>query len=121
MRLTAGLTPGGLQLEHDVEVQLNSARDVAGLEYRVGVSWQPTGTRLLPSFTGLLRFQWDENYGNTWLVIEGNYEPPLGAVGRAFDAVVGEKIARNTLRALLDELRVALEAAHTRELGSNKP
>jgi hypothetical protein len=121
MRLSAGQKPGGLRLEHDVEVELKPAHDETHLEYRVDVSWRPTGTTLLPSFAGVLRFQWDEQYGYTWLVIEGDYEPPLGAAGKAFDAIAGERIARGTMRALLDDLRAVLEAAHARELGKDKP
>jgi hypothetical protein len=120
VRLGAGPTSGGLRLEHDVEAELKPADDEKHLEYRVALSWRPTGTTLLPSFSGVLRFQWDEDYGYTWLVLEGDYEPPLGAAGKAFDAIAGERIARGTMRALLDDLREVLESAHARELGTGK-
>ena len=116
LRLTAGVRPGGLRLEHDVEVELTPVRPEPPLEYRVNISWKPTGQALLPSFSGTLRFQWDENYGNTWLVIEGDYEPPLGAAGKAFDAIAGQHIARGTLRALLDDFRSVVEAARAAEI-----
>jgi hypothetical protein len=109
LRLRAGPMNGGLQLEHDVDVEVKPALDQQGLEYPVDIAWKPKGTDLLPSFNGLLRFQYDENYGNTWLVIEGDYEPPLGLAGKVFDEVAGQRIARTTLRALLDEFRSTLE------------
>ncbi len=108
LQLRAG-PMSGLQLEHDVDVEVTPARDARGLEYRVDIAWQPTGTNLLPSFKGVLRFQWDEEYGNTWLMLEGDYEPPLGAAGKVFDEVAGQRIARTTLRALLDDFRTTLE------------
>ncbi len=115
LRLRAGAHPGGLHLEHDVVVELTPVKTEDPLEYRVGIAWQP-GTPLLPSFNGTLRFQWDEEYGNTWLVIQGDYEPPLGAAGKAFDAIAGQHIARSTLRALLDDFRSVVESARAAEV-----
>jgi hypothetical protein len=115
LKLRAGTTLGGLHLEHDVDAELTAA-DLDPLEYRINISWKPSGTALLPRFNGTLRFQWDEDYGNTWLVIEGDYEPPLGAAGKAFDAIAGQYIARGTLRALLDDFRSVVETARAAEI-----
>ena len=43
-------------------------------------------------------------------MLNGSYEPPLGAVGAAFDAVVGHKIAENTARNLLAVIADSIEA-----------
>jgi hypothetical protein len=110
LHLVAGSAPRGLHLEHDVDATFAPAQDPRGLEFRLGIAWKPTGTRLLPEFKGVVRFQYDEDYGHTWLRIEGDYEPPLGAAGSAFDAVAGQRIARTTLRALLDEFRTVVES-----------
>jgi hypothetical protein len=116
LRLTAGNRPSGLRLEHNVEAELEPVRTEQPLEYRVNISWKPTGETLLPSFSGTLRFQWDEEYGNTWLVVEGDYEPPLGVAGKTFDAIAGQHIARGTLRALLDDFRSVVETARAAEV-----
>jgi hypothetical protein len=42
--------------------------------------------------------------------LNGSYEPPLGPVGAAFDAVVGHKIAENTARNLLAMIADSIEA-----------
>jgi hypothetical protein len=94
---------------------LSSAGD---LEFRVLVDWAPDSHEPLPRFAGTFRLQWDEEFGNSRLVIEGSYEPPLGAVGRAFDAVIGHRIAQNTIRSLLEELRAVIEARYREDVGS---
>lgn len=69
----------------------------------------------LPNFDGAFRVQWDEEYGNCLLIIEGSYEPPLGTVGRIFDAAAGRKIAQRTLENLLDSLRTVIETSYQKD------
>jgi hypothetical protein len=111
LRLKAGFTHSGLRLEHDVEVEFDAPRGEHGGEFQLALSWRPVGTELLPAFKGLLRFERDANYPCTWIMLQGDYDPPLGRAGKAFDAVAGERIARSTVRALLDDLRAALDGA----------
>jgi hypothetical protein len=121
LRLKAG-PRGAALMEHDVEVEFDPPTGEHGGEFEMRVAWQPVGTMLLPRFSGILRFERDKNYPYTWIFIEGDYEPPLGKAGKAFDAIAGERIARSTMRALLDDLRAALEnAVRARELGGSKP
>jgi hypothetical protein len=94
-----------------VDATFARTEDPRGLEFPVDIAWKPAGTRLLPAFAGVLRFEYDEDYGRTWLVLEGDYEPPLGAAGSAFDALAGQRIARSTFRALLDEFRTVVESS----------
>ncbi len=86
------------------------------LEYKVLIHWTPTSSEPLPKFNGAFHVQWDEEYGNCRLVIEGSYEPPLGAIGKVFDAVAGQKIAHTTLATLLATLRDAIESAYQRDM-----
>lgn len=86
------------------------------LEYRVLINWAPTSTEPLPKFNGAFHVQWDEEYGNCRLIIEGSYEPPLGAIGKIFDAVAGERIAHTTMAALLANVRDAIESAYQRDM-----
>lgn len=111
LHLVAGAKPQGLHLEHDVDARFAPVEDPRGLEFRLALSWKPTDTTLLPEFEGVMRFQYDEEYGRTWLSIEGDYVPPLGAAGKVFDALAGQRIARTTLRALLDDCRTIVESS----------
>ncbi len=62
-----------------------------------------------PAFTGTLTLSAGEDYSETELKLEGRYEAPGGVAGRAFDELVGRRIAHATMSALLggvgDELR----------------
>ena len=42
-----------------------------------------------------------EDYGETALELDGRYDPPGGAAGRAFDELVGRRVAHATMHALL--------------------
>jgi hypothetical protein len=71
------------------------------------VAWT-AGTRLFPDFHGLLRLG-IVSVDETRLTLEGTYRPPLGLPGRLFDLVLGRRIARASLRGLLEELADAME------------
>jgi hypothetical protein len=66
-----------------------------------------------PAFTGTFTLSAGEDYTETELKLDGRYDAPGGAAGRAFDELVGGRIAHATLSALLsgvgDELREAHE------------
>ena len=67
-----------------------------------------------PAFSGTITLSAGEDYSETELKLDGRYDAPGGAAGRAFDELVGRRIAHATLSALLsgvgDELREAHEA-----------
>jgi hypothetical protein len=44
------------------------------------------------------------------LDLDGKYEPPLGPLGAAFDAVFGHRIAEATANVLLESVRDLIEA-----------
>jgi hypothetical protein len=71
------------------------------------VSWT-AGTHFFPDFRGTLRLR-IASVDETLLTLDGEYRPPLGALGRVFDALIGRRIARATMRDLLDRLAVAME------------
>jgi hypothetical protein len=74
------------------------------------VSWAPERVGPYPTFSGDLAIESGDDYHTFYLVLNGTYEPPLGAVGAAFDAVVGHKIAENTARNLLAMIADSIEA-----------
>ena len=73
----------------------------------VTVEWS-AGTRFIPDFHGTLRLR-IESVEETRLTLEGSWRPPLGRLGAAFNAVIGQRLAKSTMRELLDRLADALE------------
>ena len=65
-----------------------------------------------PAFTGTLTLSAGEDYTETELKLDGQYDAPGGAAGRAFDELVGRRIAHTTLSALLTGVGVELREAH---------
>ena len=65
-----------------------------------------------PAFTGTLTLSAGEDYDETELKLDGRYDPPGGAVGHAFDELLGRRIAHSTLAALLGGIGEELRAAH---------
>jgi hypothetical protein len=65
-----------------------------------------------PAFAGTLTLSAGENYSETELKLDGRYDAPGGAVGQAFDELVGRRIAHTTLSALLTGVGVELREAH---------
>ncbi len=74
------------------------------------VTWAPESSGPYPTFTGDLAIESGDDYHTFYLVLKGSYEPPLGAVGAAFDAVLGHRIAETTARNLLATIADSIEA-----------
>ena len=113
LRLTVPLAefgiPSGLSVHRDVVAHFEPPDEkVYGLS-RTPVRWQPEDGGPFPTFAGVITVEQDERYGSCALVLEGSYEPPLGAVGAAFDVAMGRRIAKRTSRELLRKLRKELE------------
>lgn len=119
LRLTATIgSAKGMHATIEREAVAAFARpsSAAPLEYQLLIDWTPTSDEPLPRFNGIFRLQWDEDYGTSRLLVEGRYEPPLGVVGKAFDAAFGHRIATNTMKALLETLRAAIESAYRKDI-----
>jgi len=120
LQLTSTVGPEAgshVTIKRDATATFAPASGAGGLEYQVLIDWAPTTKEPLPKFSGVFRVQWEEDYGQCRLVLEGHYDPPLGVVGKAFDAVVGHRIARDTVTTMLEQLRLDIEAAHRKETG----
>ena len=76
----------------------------------VELRFGPEDSALYPHFEGRLSAEAVDPW-NAKLEIEGSYKPPLGAVGAAFDAAVGSRLARASIRRLLRDLADELETA----------
>ena len=71
------------------------------------VCWT-AGTRFFPDFRGTLRLR-IASVDETLLALEGEYRAPFGALGAAFDAVIGRRIANATICDLLVRLANEME------------
>lgn len=81
---------------------------------RYAVSWEAAKSGPFPRFTGTLCVPNDEDYDSCFLRLEGTYEPPLGALGQAFDTAIGHAIAQRTGEDLLARIAAYLEESSRR-------
>jgi hypothetical protein len=80
------------------------------------VCWT-AGTRFFPDFRGTLRLR-IASVDETLLTLDGEYRAPFGAFGTVFDALIGRRIAKATMRDLLDRLARAMEERQASLRGS---
>ena len=99
-------------LQRDVVASVAPLDDAGQDLARMSVEWEPAGGGPFPRFRGTLVASNDEGYESFSLVLDGQYEPPLGAGGAAFDAALGHRIAIATARNLLSEVRDGIEKAY---------
>jgi hypothetical protein len=76
------------------------------------IHWESEDGAPYPAFAGELTIEADQDYNGFWVVLTGAYVPPGGVAAQLFDDAVGDRIARNTARTLLREIRVEIEALH---------
>lgn len=107
--------PGGLHVSQEVRVGLGPVFEEDGA-YVVAVWWEAAEhPHLFPTFDG--GFEVRGAGGATELRLVGSYEPPLGALGRFADGVVGHRLVAASLDALLASAAERLAAAATRDDG----
>ena len=83
------------------EAEAGRAHDAVALHWTAG-------TRLFPDFHGDLRLR-IASVDETLLTLEGEYRPPLGPLGAAFDVLLGRRIARSTMNELVGRIAKAME------------
>lgn len=99
-----------LGVERDVDVSFVTLRGHKGerqLHDELQLNWEPSGGGPFPVFNGRLKMQ--PLSADTELILSGDYEPPGGMLGEAFDAVIGKRIAEATAQTLLEQLKEDLE------------
>jgi len=101
--------PGGVQASHTVKIAHEVKKDPAGLDV-ISLAWDPQD-QIMPKFTGVLNAERQEA-AHSMLVLEGQYTPPLGIVGAAFDAVLGQRIASATAATLLRDIKAFIESTY---------
>jgi len=121
LRLRAALEAvgigGDLAVDRDVIASFDPAMQTHGLEHGVVVDWIPAGGGPFPKFHGSLALAARDPKSCT-MSLQGDYEPPLGPIGKAFDAALGHRIAESTgddlLKVICDriELDYATDEPH---------
>ncbi len=98
-----------VDLERQIIVTAVRTRDDENLNELIRIHWEPAGGGPFPSFSGTL-LSWGENDPGheSFIELDGSYDPPLGSAGEVFDEALGHEIARRTARALLEELASAI-------------
>jgi hypothetical protein len=114
-RLTLALPIGGATIERRVRVNYEHGTDPMHFDEPWRVRWTPEEGGPYPDFEGELTVRADETYEGAILELRGQYTPPLGIVGKAFDALAGSKIAATTTRGLLASLAARIEAQYRSE------
>jgi hypothetical protein len=104
-----------------VLVRYERGRDPLHFDEPWNVYWTPEHGGPYPDFAGEMTVRADGTYRGAMLEISGDYSPPFGAAGRAFDMAAGAKMASATARALLGEIAERLEERYrTEEAAKNE-
>jgi len=74
----------------------------------VPIHWRDARSHNFPEFKGYIEIQ-PMAKNESQLSIIGQYQPPFGPIGAAFDAAVGRRIAEVSVEQLLERLRTQLE------------
>ncbi|MGC1379439.1 MAG: hypothetical protein WA814_00290 [Candidatus Baltobacteraceae bacterium] len=98
-----------LSIDRAVRVEAQRARDEENLNDLIRIAWQPEGTTVFPCFEGTLVVWGGDDPNRSSIELDGSYSPPFGAAGQLFDASIGRQIANATARALLRDLKDAIE------------
>jgi hypothetical protein len=109
-----------IRLVKAVDVRYGRGKDPMHFDEVWTVAWEPHGGGPFPGFNGQLTVRADEDYTSCILELAGEYEPPLGPVGAAFDALVGAHLAAATASDLLRAIGARLVAMYRENEASKK-
>jgi hypothetical protein len=76
---------------------------------RYRVQWAPEVPGPFPLFSGELLVGGESDYDTFSLRLSGDYTPPLGFFGKAFDLALGNRVAQATASDLLCQVRDLIE------------
>jgi hypothetical protein len=99
----------GLALDREVDIEAQQTRDDDNLNDVIRIRWNAEGNAAFPQFHGVLTVWGEDDPRSSYIELDGEYKPPLGVAGEAFDEVLGHQMAQATARELLDDLKRAIE------------
>lgn len=100
----------GLYIDRQVWVEARRTRDDDNLNDVIRVAWKSEGSAIFPVFRGVLVSWSDGDPKNCFVELDGEYDPPLGVTGEAFDEIIGHQIAEATAHEFLVDIKRAVEA-----------
>ncbi len=112
LNLRAPLLAESLDLAKEVVVTVGKATDPLHFDQIWSLHWHPLEGGAYPVFQGTISVRADQTYKTSLLELQGEYEPPFGAVGAAFDAVLGARDASATARELLRSFGSKIESEY---------
>jgi hypothetical protein len=104
--------PNPVVLQRAVIATIHKNHLPADMTPRYRVEWAPEVPGPFPLFGGELFVEGD-NYETFVLSLAGDYTPPLGLLGKGFDALVGKRIADATASNLLERIKSFVESEFT--------
>lgn len=108
LRLRVGPRGDRAAASKEVAVELGNTREANG-DVIVPMRWKPTGLAgLFPELEAELTVAPFPPDG-THLSLRGNYDPPLGVLGRGIDRLGMHRIAEASIRSFLNAVTAALE------------
>jgi hypothetical protein len=113
-----GIGQGGLRVARRVTVRLGRPIQFPS-KLALPMSWEPSGW-LLPRLDGELELG-ALGKQRTQLALSGNYEPPLGTVGRTVDRLALHRIAEATIKDFLDRVATMLQITRPLANGHRRP
>jgi hypothetical protein len=102
--------PSALHLEREVVATMQFRQPPGDMTPHFDVQWAPRTPGPFPLFAGRLSIEAADDYDSFTLALRGDYDPPLGLVGKGFDAAVGNTIANATALDLLERIKSRIEA-----------
>jgi hypothetical protein len=106
----------GLSFEREVVMRFRLERDPKNLNDTFYIDWVPFGGGPYPTFSGFMNVCADADSRVSRIEIDGTYMPPGGLLGRTFDAVLGNRMARASLADFVKRLACDIDPA----MSSNK-
>lgn len=113
-----GIGQGNLRVARRVTVRLGQPVRFPS-KLALPMRWEPSGW-LLPSLDAELELG-PLGTRRTQLALSGNYEPPLGTVGRTADRLALHRIAEATIKDFLDRVATRLQSTLTCGNGLQSP
>lgn len=110
MQLTSRIPATNIRLSKEVVVECRPLPEAPEPAWKI--HWTPEPGGIYPSFEGTLSAQRSEIDDATVLELAGEYIPPLGAAGEAFDHLMGRKLTSQTAHDVLENLAEAMRAQY---------
>ena len=112
--MTLRLPMANSELTKKVDVTVSRSSDPMHFDHPWRLHWTPEGGGPYPDFDGELTVRSDEDYTSAILELVGEYRPPGGPIGAAFDHIAGKRIASTTAQVLLREIGDGMVAEYRR-------